>query len=69
MQADGRNRVTAMEREHQKIVRQLSGGKSGGEPTTSDAQAREFATEDEAKAAKLKPGTRVKIGGVSGTWQ
>jgi hypothetical protein len=30
---------------------------------------REFKTEAEAKAAGLEPGTRVKIGGVSGTWQ
>lgn len=31
--------------------------------------ARTFATEAEAEAAGLKPGTRVIIGGVSGTWQ
>lgn len=30
---------------------------------------RSFATEAEAEAAGLKPGTRVTIGGVSGTWQ
>jgi hypothetical protein len=41
----------------------LNGGqpKAGGVPT--------FATEAEAEAARLAPGTRVVIGGVSGTWQ
>lgn len=37
--------------------------------TAPDAKVREFKTEAEAKAANLKKGTRVKIGGVPGTWQ
>lgn len=36
---------------------------------TGKGDAQEFASEAEAKAAGLKPGTRVKINGVSGTWQ
>jgi len=41
------------------------------DPTTASAPGmpRSFATEAEAEAAGLKPGTKVIINGVSGTWQ
>jgi len=33
------------------------------------SDVREFKTEEEAKAAGLAPGTKIKVGGVEGTWQ
>lgn len=47
----------------EQVEQAKGGGAAGGE------QVQEFATEQEAEAAGLMPGTRVKIGGVSGTWQ
>jgi hypothetical protein len=41
----------------------------GAAPRAQAAQVPQFATEQEAEAAGLKPGTRVVIGGVPGTWQ
>jgi len=42
----------------------------GGQPTsTNSASIPSFATEAEAQAAGIKPGTKVVIGGVPGTWQ
>lgn len=65
--ADGRNRVSAMERQNASLIEKLSGGKAPD--TSSPSAVREFKSEAEAKAAKLDPGTRVKINGISGTWQ
>lgn len=48
----------------------LSGGDTApGAPPGSGGQPMQFATEAEAEAAGIKPGTRVIIGGVPGTWQ
>lgn len=41
----------------------------GRSAAPSAASAQEFATEADAAKAGLKPGTRVKIGGKTGTWQ
>lgn len=41
----------------------------GMQRPTLKMPVKEFATEEEAKKAGLKPGTRIKINGVSGTWQ
>lgn len=61
----------------EKIARQEAGGDF--DPLAADARApgttapaaapQAFATETEAEAAGIKPGTRVTIGGVPGTWQ
>jgi hypothetical protein len=48
-------------------LREAVTGKEGG--GSSAGSEREFKTEAEAKAAKLKDGTKIKINGVSGTWK
>ncbi len=46
-----------------------TGGANPQLPTQSARSVQQFATEAEAEAAGLAPGTRVIIGGVPGTWQ
>jgi hypothetical protein len=49
-------------------IRQLNAKYGGGQPQAPGGVP-EFADEASAAAAGLRPGTRVKIGGVTGTWR
>jgi len=51
------------------ITKQQVDQTASGATGAGGEQVQEFATEQEAEAANLPPGTRVKIGGVTGTWQ
>lgn len=60
----GQDEISALKSD---IGKRHSGGESGSEAPAG--KVREFKTEAEAAAAHLPSGTKVKINGVSGTWQ
>lgn len=73
LQADGKNRVNALVKQKDSLVKDLSSPRGKGKDNSSPASSQSFDTEAQAEAAaksgKIKVGDRITVGGVTGTWQ
>lgn len=73
MRKEKENRISSIRGESDRIRGQLQNGGAPPEPAAQPGAAVSFGSEAEADAAAragaLKPGTKITINGVSGTWQ